>query len=248
MRHAACQLRAWLIFDVGQNMIRALAIILAVLVTAATVLLRHDRSSAPESNATAKQDARRPIPTTSLPSPITRTPFSEPVESLPTVAPTPQPALSSIPSSARHVQELRDVGVGSAIAASETFIWATLERKTDIAADMVIWRFFGDSRTAAAIFSSLPEQWRREVQSPERLMALMHQNENAKFEALEVIGHRTFGPTDEEIIVRWYAPDGSTRDESMLMTKVEGTWRREQQPSALKRLVDHLSSQPTPDR
>ena len=152
---------------------------------------------------------------------------------------------TSLASEFKLASELGNRGNKSAVAAVETFLWATVNGQTDACADLIAWRWLSakglpSEQTVSGMFANVPEPWRQEVKTPERLLALMHQNDLQAIGGFEIVKRAQFTPDSEEIQVRLYDENGNTKVQSMFMRRTESGWKREQWPITIQQIADKL--------
>jgi hypothetical protein len=149
-----------------------------------------------------------------------------------------------VPASAKLVSELANRGNATAIAGAETYMWASVNRQTDVAASLIKWHGGPDEGTwtygGNDRFRDVPEPWQSQIKTPERLIAIMQENELESFGAYEIKRREVIGPKYESIEVRWFAPDGSFVDQTYVMRLTPIGWRREIHSVFLDRLVKKL--------
>jgi hypothetical protein len=155
-----------------------------------------------------------------------------------------------IPTDARAVSELANHGKASALAAFETFSWAVVNRETDLAAGLISFSW-GKTDNSGAVNDAaqwslywikiLPEPLRSEVQTPQRLVALMHQNEFADYVAYSIVNREILSAQTEIIKVRWHSATGLSKEEQFIMRSTSSGWMRETHPFLVAGIARRLS-------
>jgi hypothetical protein len=164
-------------------------------------------------------------------------------------------APSSIPPEAILTSELRNRGNATAIAAAETFLWATMNGETDALAKLIRWTFSrpfdlapGSPYVATSRFSEVPEPWRSEAKTAERLVAWMHQNELQNYGAYRLEQREVVDSTGEieRVTFRLFGADGSQREETLLLQRTQFGWQRVHWPQLIDKLAKQLKETPPP--
>lgn len=158
-----------------------------------------------------------------------------------------------IPPDARAVSELANQGTASALAAFETFAWAVMNRETELSAGLIRFSWWKTDSSAtvddaakwvAHWIKVMPEPLRSEVRTPQRLVALMHENELADYVAYSMAGREVLSAQTEIIRVNWYSADGGSTEEQFLMRSTPNGWVRETHPFLVARIARHYSGMP----
>jgi len=104
----------------------------------------------------------------------------------------------------------------------------------------------GTPYIAANAFQAVPAPWREFAGSPERLLAIVHQNEVEPFGAFQMVGHEGIGSDIEVFTVRLFASDGNLMDSSIMMQRTQNGWKRVHWPVTLEAIAKQLREVPPP--
>lgn len=132
-------------------------------------------------------------------------------------------ALSEKPTSP---SAFKNVGSETAMAVVETALWAASNGDLESSAGMNWWRG-GGLDYAKASFLRLPPTLQQQAGTPDRLMAMELALDVGAATSIQMTLHSVYGPSAENIRVRFTQADGATSEVQFLMCHTESGWKRE---------------------
>ena len=193
---------------------------------------RHPTQQSPVSPVKARLADLKPAPIEiALPHPEGATPTmdqrDDPNGSHAENLPAETSTLSDMPTSPGA---FKNVGNETALAFVETALWAAANRDLDSATGMIKWTATGNTQ---ASFLQLPATLQQLAGTPEKLIAMALAHDVGTATDIQMTLHSVYGPSSENIRIRFTQADGSTSETQFLMWRTDSGWRRELGPDAV---------------
>jgi hypothetical protein len=191
------------------------------------------RSAAPLANG---QSSRKPLTGKHSDDTITRTQATSDMMRKDLARTVRTPPIPAKRTASEGILSLTNAGNDTATAGVQTFLWAAANGRLDTTADLIcfVWR-----PGAEQYFSSVPEAVRKELGTPEKLVAAMYQNLLDSVSDIQISRTDIVGPRDVVFRVRLVSEDGSTSEEEFIMRRTNAGWQKQEYPYR----VDELGRQ-----
>jgi hypothetical protein len=133
-------------------------------------------------------------------------------------------AAASTPEKIIPANELKNLGKATPEAAVQTTIWAATGGDVDTLANGMTFTPAGRVK-ADAWFATLSDSTRQQYGSPEKVIALLVSKDAAGLAGMQVLGQKEISANDVGLRVRFATNDGQTKDDNMVMHRVNDGWR-----------------------
>lgn len=138
-------------------------------------------------------------------------------------------------------EDLKNAGKSTPEAATETLLWAAFGGDIDTLSSGLV--FTPTAREKAnAWFAGLPEKTRTQYGTPEKVMALMIAKDAAGLSGMQVLGQKEIAPDNVGVRVRFGTTDGNTKDDNLLLRRVDDGWRMVLPDAAFEKIARKLSA------
>jgi hypothetical protein len=147
---------------------------------------------------------------------------------------------SAVPTKLKPAEALKNAGRSTPEAATETVLWAAVGGDVEsLANSMVLTPTARDK--ADAWFAGLSESTRQQYGSPEKIIALMIAKDAAGLVGMQVLGQKEVAPDNVGVRIRFGSADGKTKDDSLLMRRVNDGWRLVMPDTAVEKFARQLA-------
>ena len=137
-------------------------------------------------------------------------------------------------------EALRNAGRLTPEAATETVLWAAYGGDVDALSNSFVFTPTAREK-AAAWFAALPADTRQQYGSPEKVIALMIAKDAAGLTGMQVLGQKEIAPDNVGVRVRFASADGKTKDDNLLMRRVDDGWRMVVPDNAVEKFARQLA-------
>lgn len=133
-------------------------------------------------------------------------------------------AAAGTPDKLTAAADLKNLGKATPDTAMQTTLWAAVGGDVDALAGSFTFTPAGRAK-ADAWFAGLSDSTRQQYGSPEKVIALMVAKDAAGISGMQVLGQKEITANDVGVRVRFASNDGQTKDDNVVMHRVDDGWR-----------------------